>query len=172
MFHSNHTKRFLKTALITITWVPVLMAINDKICYISQIHGNSMRPTLNPTDSSKDWVFLWKLNKESIDVDDIILLKSPMDPKKILCKRIKAKSYDKVQTIFPYPKDSAIIPRNHSWVEGDNVTHSIDSNTFGPISNGLILGKVTRVIWPPYRWGVNLQDNIGREGIIIKDDNH
>ena len=35
------------------------------------------------------------------------------------------------------------------WVEGDNAEKSIDSNNYGPICLGLVVGKASHVIWPP-----------------------
>ena len=128
-----------------------------------------MRPTLNPSDSSNDWILLWKFRKDAVQRNDVILFKSPMDPKKILCKRVKGVELDKVFTKYPYPKDSVIVPRNHIWVEGDNVTHSIDSNEFGPISKGLIVGSVATIIWPPSRWGTDLKETLGRNNILKKN---
>lgn len=82
------------------------------------------------------------------------MLRSPSDPEKLLAKRVIGVQGD---TIIPrdpkYPKEKALIPRNHLWVEGDNQFHSIDSNNFGPVSQGLVVGKVTNVIWPILRFG-------------------
>jgi len=38
-----------------------------------------------------------------------------------------------------------VIPYGHVWIEGDNWRSSLDSNDFGPISKGLILGKAAWV---------------------------
>ena len=35
------------------------------------------------------------------------------------------------------------------WVEGDNAEKSIDSNNYGPICLGLVVGKASHVVWPP-----------------------
>lgn len=57
-----------------------------------------------------------------------------------------------------YPRQGAtVVPRNHLWVEGDNEFHSIDSNTFGPVSLGLVVGKVVLLLWPISRWGTDLR---------------
>jgi mitochondrial inner membrane protease subunit 2 len=37
-------------------------------------------------------------------------------------------------------------------LEGDNI-HSIDSNTYGPVSTGMVVAKATWIIWPPNRFG-------------------
>lgn len=50
------------------------------------------------------------------------------------------------------PKDErgkVVVPYGHVWIEGDNWRCSLDSNDFGPISKGLILGKA---IWVWRTW--------------------
>ncbi|CBX99081.1 hypothetical protein LEMA_P083200.1 [Plenodomus lingam JN3] len=44
-----------------------------------------------------------------------------------------------------------VVPYGHLWIEGDNWRSSLDSNDFGPISKGLVIGKarwVWRGWWP------------------------
>lgn len=164
-----------RCSLVTLTWIPVIMTINDNICHVAKIEGSSMRPTLNVNERSlsSDWVFLWKFNckkSSNLNRNDIVLFKSPMDANKVYCKRIKGVQYDSVKTRHPYPRNVANIPRNHVWVEGDNVFHSVDSNNFGPISTGLVIGKAMKVIWPPSRWGADLEMSTGRQSILTFRD--
>ncbi|KAH9871129.1 hypothetical protein J1614_006703 [Plenodomus biglobosus] len=42
-----------------------------------------------------------------------------------------------------------VVPYGHLWIEGDNWRKSLDSNDFGPISKGLVIGKA-RWVWR--RW--------------------
>lgn len=72
-----------------------------------------------------------------------------------------------------YKTQFVVIPQGHLWVEGDNSRTSKDSNLFGPvrsyaagpiivcvyceyyviqISEGLVEGIVSHVVWPPHRW--------------------
>lgn len=94
------------------------------------------------------------------------MFRSPEDPEKLVTKRVIGLQGD---VILPrselYPKKQALIPRNHLWVEGDNAFHSVDSNKFGPISQGLVVGKVTGVIWPLLRFGVDISKG-GRDGAL------
>ncbi|KAF2849694.1 LexA/Signal peptidase [Plenodomus tracheiphilus IPT5] len=39
-----------------------------------------------------------------------------------------------------------VVPYGHLWIEGDNWRRSLDSNDFGPISKGLVIGKA-RWLW-------------------------
>lgn len=166
MFKSSNSQYALKASLVVVSWIPVIMTFNEHVCYVAKIEGSSMRPTLNPDQvSPTDWVLLWKFGAKNINnlkKNDVVLFKSPINPKKVYCKRIKGMQHDSIRSRHPYPKEIVHIPRNHIWVEGDNVYHSIDSNNFGPISTGLVLGKATRVIWPPSRWGTDLHGSEGR----------
>jgi len=42
-------------------------------------------------------------------------------------------------------KGKVVVPYGHVWVEGDNWRSSLDSRDIGPISKGLVMGKVTRI---------------------------
>ncbi|AOA61629.1 Mitochondrial inner membrane peptidase complex subunit [Komagataella phaffii] len=155
-------KHSLKTGLVFLTWIPVIYTVKEHLIYVGKVEGSSMSPTLNPVKGYSDYVILWKLNfKESLKVGDVVFIRSPVDPEKLYAKRIKAVQGDTVVTRHPYPKDKVSIPRNHLWVEGDNI-HSVDSNNFGPISLGLVLGRATHVIFPLNRIG-NISGEGGRE---------
>lgn len=45
--------------------------------------------------------------------------------------------------------ETVTVPYGHVWIEGDNWRSSLDSNDFGPISKGLILGKA---VWIWRSW--------------------
>ncbi|KAJ7919152.1 signal peptidase I family protein [Mycena leptocephala] len=40
------------------------------------------------------------------------------------------------------------VPKGHIWVMGDNAPYSRDSRHYGPVSMGLIRGKLYARIWP------------------------
>jgi len=46
------------------------------------------------------------------------------------------------QLIFFFRSLCIGVPKGHCWVEGDNTKISADSSSYGPISTGLIFGKV------------------------------
>ena len=122
-----------------------------------------MTPTFNPgtTTTSKDIVLVQKYNiktKESnISRGDVIMFRLPLDPEKLLTKRVVGINGDVILPTSNYPKLEVKIPRNQYWVEGDNRVHSIDSNEFGPISKGLVVGKVVMILWPLSRFGQSLE---------------
>ncbi|GFY41695.1 mitochondrial inner membrane protease subunit 2 [Trichonephila inaurata madagascariensis] len=74
----------------------------------------------------------------------------PQDPDQKLIKRVIAVEGE---TIRASDKRRFVsVPMGHCWVEGDHVTHSMDSNFFGPVSVGLIFAKASHIVWPPSRW--------------------
>lgn len=147
-----------KVALLTLSWAPVVVTFTEHIAHFARIEGISMKPAFNPDNSLgwSDWVLLWKYGirePNQLKVGDVVLLRSPQNPEKILIKRVLGVQNDEILTKPPYPRPTAIVPKNHLWVEGDNVFHSIDSNTFGPVSIGLVVAKATRIVFPFSRFG-------------------
>jgi signal peptidase I len=45
------------------------------------------------------------------------------------------------------------VPADHAFVVGDNVSASFDSRHWGPLPLGNVVGKVTKIYWPPDRAG-------------------
>lgn len=164
----NNLQYAKNVGMAVASWVPVVIVLNEHVCYFGKIEGSSMQPTFNPSQHTSDWVLLWKWglrDPHGIEVNDVVLFRSPQNPERVLCKRVKGVQGDMVLTRHPYPREQCHVPRNHLWVEGDNI-HSVDSNTFGPISSGLVLGKATRIIWPLDRGGPIV--NGGREARISR----
>lgn len=77
---------------------------------------------------------------------DIVIARSPSNPKQNICKRITAVSGDKVRGSFP--SRSQIVPKGHVWLEGDNSGNSADSRIYGPVPEGLIRSRVVCRVWP------------------------
>lgn len=146
----------LKRTATFLSWIPVLYLISEHVSYIGVIDGISMKPTFNPdTSLSRDRVLLWKFNVKNIrnlKTDDVVFIKSPIDPTQIHTKRIKGMALDSIIPRYPDIRSKVLIPLNHVWVEGDNI-HSIDSNTYGPVSSGMVVAKAVWIIWPPERFG-------------------
>lgn len=76
---------------------------------------------------------------------DVVVAKSPTNPKETICKRICAVELEKI--------NGQAIPKNHFWLQGDNLNNSSDSRFYGPVSRKLIHGKVLFRIWPPFSIG-------------------
>ena len=149
-------KYSLKRTLIFLSWLPVLYEISEHVVYLGKIEGISMKPTFNPSDSNKnDYVLLWKWDTKNIrnlKVGDVIFLRSPINPENIYTKRIKALQGEMLIPRYPDDRKRVTVPLNHIWVEGDNI-HSIDSNTYGPVSTGMVIGKASWIVYPFNRWG-------------------
>lgn len=166
---------YLKTTLLTLSWFPVFFTALEHVYQPCQVSGSSMAPTFNPgtRTTAKDVVLVQKFNVRKpnlLQKGDIVMFRSPTHPEKILTKRVIGVQGDLVKPRDPnYPKETALIPRNHLWVEGDNAFHSIDSNNFGPISQALVVGKVAAIIWPLLRIGLDITSG-GRslEDLIVR----
>uniref|UniRef100_A0A8V0Z9P2 Inner mitochondrial membrane peptidase subunit 1 n=1 Tax=Gallus gallus TaxID=9031 RepID=A0A8V0Z9P2_CHICK len=81
---------------------------------------------------------------------DIVIVKSPTDPKSNICKRVIGLEGDKVCTSNPsdFLKTHSFVPKGHVWLEGDNLRNSTDSRCYGPVPYGLIRGRICFKIWP------------------------
>ncbi|KAF6762733.1 peptidase S24/S26A/S26B/S26C [Ephemerocybe angulata] len=147
----------LRTPLRILYWAPLGIVLTTHWYNVRVISGPSMQPTLNPEWSlSKDYAVFDKvavLDKQDCHRGDIITLKSPLDPKYKLIKRIVAEEGDTVKTLPPYPLKEVKIPQGYVWVEGDDPFNSDDSNMFGPVPRALIESKLVFLIWPPSRVG-------------------
>ena len=152
-----------------------LFVVNE-LALVAKVEGNSMQPTFNPdcgqknedlrrltekglsreaitrelkTRLQQDRVLLnkWSVrDKREFKVGDVVILVSPVNPTKIMIKRITAMPGD---TIFIVETgETKIIDEGHCWVEGDNQQSSYDSNNFGQAPLGLIEGRVCYIVWP------------------------
>ena len=72
-------------------------------------------------------------------LDLIIGFSSPVNPMKLVTKRIIAMENDIVQTRRTHPFQKFTVPTGHLWVEGDEAYHSKDSNDYGPVSSNFNL---------------------------------
>ncbi|GKV04197.1 hypothetical protein SLEP1_g16391 [Rubroshorea leprosula] len=120
------------------------------------VQGASMLPTLN---FAGDVVLTEHISQRlgKVGRGDLVLVRSPIDPNKILTKRIVGMEGDTV-TFFadPHLGDYTIsreVPKGHIWIQGDNMYQSRDSRHFGPLPYGLIQGKVFFRVWPPHAFG-------------------
>ncbi|XP_055624215.1 mitochondrial inner membrane protease subunit 2 [Toxorhynchites rutilus septentrionalis] len=142
---------FFKSVLLSI---PVGVTFFDCVGYVVRVDGISMQPALNPDESAAtDYVFLsrWAVRNMDVKRGDVVSLISPKDPSQKIIKRVVGLQGDVISTLgykMPYVK----VPEGHCWIEGDHTGNSLDSNTFGPISLGLITARATQIVWPPTRW--------------------
>lgn len=149
----NTAKKLFTVGIVSLT-------ISDRCASIVPVRGQSMSPTLNPSNYSNflgsltdDYVLVEKfcLDKYKFSQGDVVVFSSPSNHREIYIKRITALPGDWIGT--PSEHDMVKIPEGHCWVEGDNPASSLDSKSFGPIPLGLIRGRVTHIVWPPQRVG-------------------
>ncbi|CAK8991638.1 Mitochondrial inner membrane protease subunit 2 (IMP2-like protein) [Durusdinium trenchii] len=143
--------------------LPVAVMVRDCVADYCFISGVSMQPTLNPYPDaetlrkyyfSRYWrdvvlVDRFSVRSGSYKRGSVVLFRSAEQPDRLLIKRLIGLEGDWVVNRKGH---YVHIGKGHCWVEGDNTEHSIDSNQYGPIPLALITGRVSHVIWPPWRW--------------------
>jgi len=102
-----------------------------------------MLPTINEDDIviAKRWPLIDKAN---VPRGSVVILRSPVNPREMICKRVKAIEDDEVKHEFTKIR----VPKGYVWIEGDNYFESKDSREYGPVPSGLITGVVVYKIWP------------------------
>ncbi|XP_075643901.1 mitochondrial ATP-independent inner membrane protease subunit 1a isoform X2 [Castanea sativa] len=118
-----------------------------------QVYGPSMLPTLNLTG---DVVLAEHVSHKigKVGTGDVVLVRSPVDPRRILTKRVVGMEGDTVSFyVDPMYSQTTVVPKGHVWIQGDNTYASSDSRHFGPVPYGLIQGKVFFRVWPPDGFG-------------------
>ncbi|XP_052179485.1 mitochondrial inner membrane protease subunit 1-like isoform X2 [Diospyros lotus] len=119
--------------------------------------GPSMLPTFS---STSDLVLVDRISARTgkVGTGDVVLVRSPENPRKVITKRVKAMEGDSV-TYLVDPSNSdrrqtLVVPKGHVWIEGDNIYESHDSRHFGAVPYGLIQGRVFwRITSFAYRYG-------------------
>ncbi|CAO3644518.1 unnamed protein product [Cunninghamella blakesleeana] len=155
MYAKLKSSPYTKAVLKGIAWVPAVIFFVDHGFSYATVEGKSMQPTFNPNTSmlQRNVVLLnkWSATDHEFERGEVVTLTSPTDPKCTITKRIIALQGD---TVKPLRSDTKVqIPKGHCWVEGDEAFHSIDSNSFGTVPIALINAKVTKILWPPSRFG-------------------
>lgn len=77
---------------------------------------------------------------------DIVTLKSPLDPQRIVCKRVIGLPGD-IICVDPTGEmapssEHVVVAKGHVWISGDNAAASRDSRMYGPVSMSLIQAKL------------------------------
>ncbi|KAL9105624.1 MAG: hypothetical protein Q9227_009236 [Pyrenula ochraceoflavens] len=127
------------------------------------VSGPSMSPLLNgdhkpDIPNTCDRVLVNKIRpsgtrRKPLERGMVIAFVTPHDPEKVALKRIIAVAGDVVKPRskdYPGGQEEVVVPYNHLWIEGDagNDKKSVDSNVFGPISEALVVGEATAVLYP------------------------
>ncbi|KAJ6574822.1 signal peptidase I family protein [Mycena capillaripes] len=116
--------------------------------------GPSMLPTLaNEGEVVIENRWSHRVNPGSLQRGDLVTFRSPLDRNRIVCKRVIGFPGD-IICVDPTGErapstEHVVVPTGHIWVMGDNAAYSRDSRHYGPVSMGLIRGKLYARIWPP-----------------------
>ncbi|XP_073263234.1 mitochondrial ATP-independent inner membrane protease subunit 1a isoform X3 [Populus alba] len=122
------------------------MFLDAKIRFCrSEVYGPSMLPTLNLTG---DVLLVEHVSHrfQKVGPGDVVLVRSPLDPTKMVTKRIVGMEGDQIN-FLPDPSITDIcrtimVPKGHIWIQGDNMYASCDSRHYGPVPYGLVQGKL------------------------------
>ncbi|KAF3706056.1 Mitochondrial inner membrane protease subunit 2 [Channa argus] len=107
------------------------------------------QPLINPHvvfQNMSPTVTVWLIDHRSS-----VAQRSPRNPQQKIIKRVIGLEGDFIRTLG-YKNRYVRVPDGHFWIEGDHHGHSLDSNSFGPVSVGLLHGRGSHIIWPPNRW--------------------
>ncbi|PIL31615.1 transporter [Ganoderma sinense ZZ0214-1] len=133
-----------------------LHLFGDHIATISWVEGPSMVPTMAVAGEAAlelKWINVNKLTR-----GDLVTFISPLDPGRIVCKRITGLPGDVVCVdptgTYAPSTEHVVIPKNHIWVTGDNLAWSRDSRVYGPVPMGLLKGRLYARVWPVTQFGV------------------
>ncbi|XP_074593764.1 mitochondrial inner membrane protease subunit 2-like [Brevipalpus obovatus] len=165
----------LKYALKVFSYViPIGITFSTTLYTVKKVDGVSMQPTFNPQSrvddddrllrtenraSHKpfsDIVLLnrWVTRNFDLRVGDVVACKSVRDPRQSLIKRVIGLEGDWIRSLPSYDEDIVEVPKGYCWLEGDYKERSLDSNHFGPVPLGMVVGRADAIIWPPKRWSL------------------
>ncbi|KAF5377689.1 hypothetical protein D9615_005235 [Tricholomella constricta] len=142
-----------KTCLHLLNLACAIHLISEYIGRPSTMTGPSMLPTLAHDGELviEDRLSV-RLFPERISRGDIVILQSPLEPGRIICKRILGMPGDIVCVdptgVLAPSTEHVIVPKGHVWISGDNAAYSRDSREYGPVSMSLIQGRLFARIWP------------------------
>jgi signal peptidase I len=175
---SGSKVRKRRSAVRTIVEIVVIVAAAFILAMLIQlflvkpftIPTGSMEPTLMISD--RVLVNRFILHFREPKPGDIVVFRSPMNPKEDLIKRVVAVGGDTVSVhdgalyvnsqrrvenylmdktiVGTYPE--TVVPAGSYFLMGDNRNNSGDSRVFGAVAKNQILGKAFAIYWPIRRW--------------------
>ncbi|XP_004233102.1 mitochondrial ATP-independent inner membrane protease subunit 1a [Solanum lycopersicum] len=154
-------KEAFQQTLLVAKFLCGIHVVNSYICTLALTQGPSMLPTFSLTG---DLVLAERLSTrfEKMQRGDVVLVRSPENPRKIVIKRIMGMGSDTVRYVVDHANNgiehTIVVPDGHVWIEGDNKFNTNDSRNFGPVPYGLVQGRVFWLVWPPENFG-----SVGRE---------
>lgn len=142
----------------TVVFTQFICSLNvftNHVCEVHQCLGPSMLPTFNVAG---DILLLEHISNKfwGIKVGDVVMARSPTNPRLVVCKRVLGLEGDQVTLLPTIAKGQiqhVVVPKGHVWLQGDNTANSTDSRNYGPVPYALVTGRVFYRIWPPEGWG-------------------
>lgn len=155
---------WLKTVVSAAVYATLIVTFGFQV---ARVEGRSMEPTLNDQDRLVVGKLPYLLHEPAIG--DVVMVRHPNEPDKILVKRIVAGPGDTVafrdgqlvrnNVLVPeaFVADDKrshedrvpeIVPQGYYFVLGDHRNDSSDSRLFGAVPRMYILGKVEARWWP------------------------
>lgn len=150
--------RFLGSTLSWTVRAGCITHLIQEYCYEwVETKGESMLTTLQ---ANRDFVHALKVHRlgRDIGMGDLVVAMKPSDPEHRVCKRVTGMPGDVVlvdpshsSTLTNSASEALahdafnkyiVVPEGHVWVTGDNLSHSLDSRSYGALPMGLIKGKV------------------------------
>jgi len=130
------------------------------LCFMA---GPSMLPTLdNSGELVVESILPYRLFPSHLARGELITLTSPVNPSRIICKRVLGLPGDVVCVdptgIKALSTEHVIVPKGHIWIVGDNASWSRDSRDYGPVSMALIRGRIAARIYPFNRFTIFSKD--------------
>jgi inner membrane protease subunit 1 len=87
-----------------------------------------------------------RLNPGKLQRGEVVILRSPLNPHRHICKRIIGLAGDTV-CVDPTGQlapstEHVLVPKGHIWIVGDNAAESLDSRMYGPVPIALVHGRL------------------------------
>jgi inner membrane protease subunit 1 len=120
-----------------------------------QVSGPSMLPTMAASgEVCLEYTLGHRLRGPgALQRGQLVTFASPLDPARIVCKRLAGLPGDVVcvdPTGAKAPStEHVLVPRDHVWLIGDNAAMSRDSRDYGPVNVGLIRGTLVARVSAP-----------------------
>ncbi|CAK9181730.1 unnamed protein product [Ilex paraguariensis] len=143
-------KEALDRTLLIAKFLCALHVTNTYLFTPALVYGPSMLPTFHLTG---DLVLAERISTRlgKVGPGDVVLLRSPENPRKIVTKRVMGLEGDSVTYVVDpkksYKQETLVVPKGHVWIQGDNIYASNDSRNFGPVPYGLLVGRVFWRVW-------------------------
>jgi inner membrane protease subunit 1 len=86
------------------------------------------------------------LNPGKLQRGELVILSSPLEPQRSICKRVIGLAGDTV-CVDPTGQlapstEHVLVPKGHIWIVGDNAAESRDSRWYGPVPIALVHGRL------------------------------